>query len=148
MSLFHVDTDATEPTRATKRSVGYDITATSREWNEAQTQITYGTGIRLQDVPEGFFAALFPRSSITKTDLRLANSVGIVDPDYTGEIKVVFDCPLAAAMILSPGNAKIYGVGEAIAQIVFLPFLVDDIIEPVLERGEGGFGSTTKKVKK
>jgi dUTPase len=136
------------PVRATKRSVGYDIVGISREWNDSKTQITYDTGISLGDVPEGFFAALFPKSSIVTTDLRLANSVGVIDPDYTGTIKVVFDVPAVLSDWLSPGNAKIYAVGDAVAQIVFLPFLIDDVIEPVAERGEGGFGSTTKKGKK
>jgi len=34
---------------------------------------------------------LYPRSSVVKTPLRLANSVGIIDSGYRGNIKAVFD---------------------------------------------------------
>jgi len=34
---------------------------------------------------------LFPRSSIYKTPLRLANSIGLIDSGYRGEIIAVFD---------------------------------------------------------
>lgn len=152
MSLFEqISPDAVEPTRATTGSAGYDITATSLEWNESKTKITYGTGLKLGDVPDGYFAALFPRSSIHNTDLRLANSVGVVDADYKGEIRVVFDAPLSAAMVVSPGNLKIYKLGDKICQILFLPVLIGDSIVPTEERGDQGFGSTdtrTKRVKK
>ncbi len=152
MSLFQkLSTEATEPERATTKSAGYDITATSMEWNEAKTKITYGTGLKLGDIPDGYFAALFPRSSVSNTDLRLANSVGVVDADYTGEIKVIFDAPLSAAMVVSPGNLKVYQPGDRIAQILFLPVLIGDVVVPTEER-DGGFGSTTdtktKRVKK
>ena len=138
--------DATLPVRATKGSVGYDLVATSYEWNESKTKIEYTTGVALKGVPEGFFAAVFPRSSISETDLRLANSVGVIDPDFKDGIRLVFDVPLSAAMVVSPGNCRIYGVNDRIAQIVFLPFLVDDVVVPTEER-EGGFGSTGKKKK-
>lgn len=143
MSLFKLIAEgAVLPERATKGSVGFDLVAISRTWNDAQTQITYDTGVALEDVPEGHFAAIFPRSSIIKTDLRLANSVGVIDPDYTDSIKVVFDAPLSAAMVVSPGNLNIYAVGDKIAQIVFLPFLVGGTVTTIRE---GGFGSTDKK---
>ncbi len=152
MSLFELmSLDAVEPTRATLKSAGYDITATTMEWNEAKTKITYGTGLKLGDIPDGFFAAIFPRSSIHNTDLRLANSVGVVDSDYTGEILVVFDAPLSAAMVVSPGNLKVYQPGDRIAQVLFLPVLIGDVVAPTEERGDGGFGSSdtkTKRVKK
>jgi dUTPase len=37
----------------------------------------------------GFY--LYPRSSISKTNLRLANSVGIIDSGYRGNILAIFD---------------------------------------------------------
>lgn len=135
--------DATLPTRATAGSVGYDLIATEREWSDSHDTVTYGTGIGIQDIPEGHFAAIFPRSSIVNTDLRLANSVGVIDPDYPGEILVKFDVPKVSAHVLSRGNARIYSVGDKIAQVVILPFFVGG--EIVTVQREGGFGSTDTK---
>ena len=46
----------------------------------------YGTGLGLE-IPEGYVALLFPRSSISNTDHYLRNSVGVIDSGYRGEIK-------------------------------------------------------------
>lgn len=149
MSLFKLLTpEAVEPTRSTLKSVGYDITATDLEWDGLGSKITYSTGIALGDIPEGYFVAIYPRSSVHETNLRLANSVGIIDPDYEGEIKVVFDCPLSAAMVISKGNARCYKVGDKIAQAVLLPYLTADVTAPTEDRGDGGFGSTERRKKK
>jgi dUTP pyrophosphatase len=146
--MFEKLTDnAVIPTRATKGSCGYDLVATGHEWSDSGDQITYRTGIRLKDIPEGYFAQLVARSSVVKTDLRLANGVGVIDPDYEGEILVVFDAPRVMSMVISKGNAKIYQVGEKVAQLVILPYLIaEDSV--TAERGTGGFGSSGKKPKK
>lgn len=136
--------DVVIPTRSTRGSVGYDLTATHYEWDDAKTKVTYFTGIRIKDIPEGYFPALFPRSSIVNFDARLANSVGVIDCDYEGEIKVVFDVPLVASQVISPGNARLMPAGSAVAQLVFIPYATDGKIVDV-ERGTGGFGSTSKK---
>jgi len=149
MSRFKLlDPNATMPVRATAGSAGYDLVGIERTWNDSKTQITYRTGVALDEVPEGYFAALFPRSSIVNTDLRLANSVGVIDADYTGEIIVVFDVPAVMSDWLSPGNAKLIPLGASIAQILFLPCLTEDEVPPTTERGDGGFGSTTKRAKR
>ncbi len=43
----------------------------------------------LEKITRGFY--LYPRSSLSKTSLRLSNSVGIIDPGYRGNIKCAFD---------------------------------------------------------
>lgn len=63
---------------------GFDLTAIWKE--ETDKYIEYGTGIAFE-IPVGFVGLLFPRSSITKGDLILKNSVGVVDASYRGEIK-------------------------------------------------------------
>jgi dUTP pyrophosphatase len=86
---------------------------------------------------------LYPRSSISKTNLRLANSVGIIDAGYRGHIMAVFDIN---------NNNNIY-VGKAYERYVQIcaPGLIPITVEIVnsieelgekTERGEGGFGST------
>lgn len=90
--------------------------------------------------PIGYF--LMPRSSISKTSLRLANSVGVIDSGYRGELIAMFDCFY--------GDYKIEE-GSRLMQIVapsmmpIYPILVDSEEElGTTSRGEGGFGSTGK----
>ena len=84
---------------------------------------------------------LYPRSSISKTKFRLANSVGIIDSGYRGNLKVALDC-----WGTSSGSCKAF---HKLVQICmpdlssdFEVEIVDDLDET--ERGEGGFGSTGK----
>lgn len=84
---------------------------------------------------------LYPRSSIIKTPLRLANSVGIIDSGYRGTIKAVFD-------VKSEYNIEKYSRLIQICSPTLAPLVVKivDNIEDlgVTERGSGGFGSTGK----
>jgi dUTP pyrophosphatase len=99
---------------------------------------------------------LYPRSSIAKTPLLLANSVGIVDSSYRGTIKAAFrNTYLTQNWIHGESDEKEdYGYtiqeGERLVQIcgpTLLPIklkLVDSL--DTTERGEGGFGSTGKGI--
>lgn len=96
------------------------------------------TGVCVE-IPVGFVGLLFPRSSISKTPLRMANSVGVIDAGFTGEIKV----PLYNTSDVGIRDINKY---ERIAQLVIVPLadvsieIVDELEES--ERGNGGFGST------
>lgn len=86
------------------------------------------------DSPIGYY--LYARSSIAKTGLRLANSVGIIDSGYRGNIMAYFD-------VIKNDNIEIYQRLVQICAPDLRPFkveLVDSLDET--ERGEGGFGST------
>lgn len=94
---------------------------------------------------------LYPRSSLSKTPLRLANSVGIIDSGYRGEIIGKFD--ISTHMLFL--KAK-WGCGpfERLVQLCapslmpILPVLVDTVEElGSSQRGEGGFGSTGRSTK-
>jgi len=89
----------------------------------------------------GFY--MYPRSSISKTPLRLANNVGIIDAGYRGHLIGMFDLPA--------GNTEHIAKFDKYLQIC-APGLVPVFIELVgckedlgeqTERGEGGFGSTS-----
>lgn len=97
-----------------------------------------GTGVHLA-MPEGMFALQAPRSGLScYHGITLANSPGIIDPGYRGEIR----CKLVN---LSDEPYTVYPL-ERIAQLVFLPFVnavftdVDSLPESL--RGEDGYGST------
>ena len=83
---------------------------------------------------------IVPRSSIYKTPLRMANSIGVIDSGYRGELMVPVDNPTDDDYMITPG--------ERLFQII-LPNLEEFEVEIVdylsdSERGDGGFGSTGK----
>ena len=108
---------------------------------ESGKQLICSTGLAFE-IPEGYAGFLFPRSSIVRTDVRLANAVGVIDADYRGELSIVFD------LQPSGGMTPTYTVGDRVAQLVIMPVatvelqLVDDLEDT--ERGTGGYGSTGK----
>ena len=83
---------------------------------------------------------LVPRSSISKTPLRMANSIGIIDKSYRGKVMVKLDNISNEEFILKEGSCYF----QIVAFNGILPRfnLVDKI--GYTERGEGGFGSTTR----
>lgn len=97
------------------------------------------TGLAFE-IPEGHFGAIYPRSSISKMDLRLCNSVGILDSGYRGELFVLFDFKT------DPRTARVYRNGDRCCQLIiqkyekFAPYEVEELSET--ERGAGGFGSS------
>lgn len=84
---LHVD--AVVPSYAKPGDAGMDLTATTSEIDKSGLYIEYGIGIAVE-IPEGYVGLLFPRSSLSKTSLVLANHVGVVDSGYRGEIKFRF----------------------------------------------------------
>jgi len=84
---------------------------------------------------------VFPRSSISKTPLRLANSVGVIDSGYRGELMGVFDNRSNCPYRVSVGDRLLQAVSFTGEEVTFE--LVDKLDETA--RGEGGFGSTTAK---
>jgi dUTP pyrophosphatase len=90
----------------------------------------------------GFF--MMPRSSLSGTPLRLANSIGVIDSGYRGNLIGKFDCAI--------GNDDIFNVKQydKLLQIIapgMVPIYVTivnstDELGDNTERGSGGFGST------
>jgi dUTP pyrophosphatase len=96
---------------------------------------------------------MYPRSSLSKTKLRLANSVGIIDAGYRGNLIGMFDVVNIDENVKQDKNRKadyIAKVNDRLLQICapgLVPIyveIVDDICElgNETERGNGGFGST------
>lgn len=131
--------DAVIPTYAHDGDAGMDLTATSKSVNSMY--IEYGTSLAME-IPTGYVGLLFPRSSVSKTSLTLANSVGVIDSTYKGEIKLRFKYD--ALLVKIPEST--YKIGERIGQIMIIPFPKVEFEEvkelSQSERGEGGFGST------
>ena len=81
---------------------------------------------------------LYPRSSIIKTPLRLANSVGIIDAGYRGNIIACVDNIKNIAFKIEKGTRLFQICGPTLEPIVFR--LVEELSNT--QRGLGGFGST------
>lgn len=78
--------DAVIPSRARPSETGFDLTLIRIAKSYGNVTL-YGTGICVQP-PTGFYFDMVPRSSIIKSGYMLANSVGVIDQGYTGEIMV------------------------------------------------------------
>ncbi|EDO06938.1 dUTPase family protein [Babesia bovis T2Bo] len=81
---------------------------------------------------------LAPRSSISKTPLRLANSIGIIDAAYRGDIKVAFDNISDEPYTIQSGDRLVQVISYDGEEISYE--LVNELDQT--ERGEKGFGST------
>jgi dUTPase len=92
---------------------------------------------------------LYPRSSIVKTPLRLANSVGIIDSGYRGELAAVVDKHDASndwKTVLKRECKKLDRLFQICAPDL-APFRVELVgneseLSGDTERGSGGFGSS------
>lgn len=95
---------------------------------------------------------MYPRSSLSKTRLRLANSVGIIDSGYRGNLIGMFDCFSAGKQSLCETEYDyVVKPFEKLVQICapdLRPIFVELVeseeeLSSVTSRGEGGFGSTS-----
>lgn len=84
---------------------------------------------------------LYPRSSISKSFIRLANSVGIIDAGYRGPMIAMVDVIYEYECCLTPYEKMFQICAPGLVPIVVE--LVEDLGVKT-ERGEGGFGSTTR----
>jgi len=99
-----------------------------------------GTGIAVE-IPKGYFGLLVPRSSMGGIRIGLANTVGVIDHEYRGEIQVFLENKVKDARSLDKG--------ARVAQLIILPFAtaklvkVEELKDSV--RGKKGWGSTGHK---
>lgn len=129
--------DAIIPTRGSDRSVGYDLYSVADTIVPCQAGNTLvATGLAIT-LPPGCYGRVAPRSGLAVKHC-IQVGAGVIDPDYTGEVKVV---------LFNHGD-KDFEVkkGDRIAQLVLErcetpPIEEINIVEDT-ERGSGGFGST------
>jgi dUTP pyrophosphatase len=148
VNIKKMNPNAVIPFYSRKGDAGLDLTAISID---AQSNyIEYGTGLAIE-IPEGHVGFLFPRSSISKYDLLQCNSVGVIDSNYRGEIKIRFKRTSELKSQLF--DEKLYNIGDRIGQLIIMPYpqiefvevqelstLIEGDVTPI--RGEGAFGSS------
>lgn len=134
------------PKYAKYGDAGLDLTAVSRKYDN-DGNIVYNTGLAIE-IPYGYVGLLFPRSSISKKDLSLCNSVGVIDAGYRGEIIFKFKPALGYITELEGYVSPQYEIGERVGQLLIIPYPsieleeVDNLSNS--DRGEEGYGSTGK----
>lgn len=133
------------PTYATKGSAAIDLRACLEQPRTVQPGETalIPSGIAISIHDPGIVALLVPRSGLgIKHGIILANTVGVIDSDYQGEIGIGIVNRGAVSYTIEPG--------ERICQMMFVP-VTQVALEIVAEfsketeRGTGGFGSTGSK---
>ena len=82
-----------------------------------------------------------PRSSICKSPLRLANSMGLIDAGYRGVLKSAFDCIGTEVYTLEKFTRIVQLVSPIKGRVKVVVVQNESDLGETL-RGEGGFGST------
>ena len=138
MNIQILHPNAITPTYATDGAAAFDLHAATIHPTYDKDTVVFGTGLAFE-VPQGHVMLLFSRSGHGfKDDVRLANCVGVIDPDYRGEVKV---------KLRADGNKRpVVKQGDRVAQalIVKAERQVFDVVDTLGQttRGEQGFGST------
>ena len=168
------------PTKGTDRATGFDVVVTSEPEivgelydNGAYKRIDYiqyKTNLKLAVQKEKVFSNFghtdfdydilaFPRSSVSKYNLVLANCIGLIDADYRGEVLLRFkyqwqpeDYKIRTDNLLEGrvNFTKLYNKGDKVCQLkVTKVENVEFVLVYELDsttRGDGGFGSTDTKI--
>ena len=148
ISFRQLHPDAILPTRAYGSPVGLDISAllVSETGRYIQAVIPPRTSRVLNTgfvflPPVGYYLEVCSRSGLSAgtPPIFVANSPGIIDPDYTGELKVI---------LYNGGHESCYVKhGDRIAQLIARQYLPIELVPatevPETERGARGFGSSS-----
>jgi dUTP pyrophosphatase len=140
MKFKKLTTTAITPTRGSPNSAGLDLYADADVLVSSGASVMLGTGIAIE-IPMNHVGLVAIRSSVGKAGVALANSVGVIDSDYRGELKL--------CLTYTAGSGGHYiRKGQAIAQLIVTPYHHVELVEvdalSTTDRGAGGFGSTGK----
>lgn len=140
--------NATLPTRATKNSAGLDLYASEDVFIKVGSTAIVPTGVSLQ-FPNSIMAKIESRSGLASKGVMASG--GIIDSDYTGEVKVILNNLNSNKD--SQGKQKGFSVkkGDRIAQLLLYMVWITDVhhdtiqtVQPDVnnERNDQGFGSS------
>jgi len=168
------------PKKGTDRATGFDVVVTSdpeivgEQYDNGTYKrvdyIQYKTNLKLAVQKERVFSSFgyndldydilaFPRSSVSKYNLVLANCIGLIDADYRGEVLLRFkyiwqpeDYRIRTDNLFegNVNSTKLYNTGDKACQLKVtkvenVEFVLVDELDSTT-RGDGGFGSTDTKV--
>lgn len=136
------------PTKAHPSDVGFDLTIVAKDTELSKFVTLYDTGVIITPNDDSYdntdfdyYIEVVPRSSLAKSGYMLANSIGVIDPEYQGTIKV--------ALVKIDPNAPELTLPFKAVQLIVRRQYTDTILQRVTDdprrasaRGDGGFGST------
>lgn len=127
--------NAVTPQKAHENDAGFDLVAVTKKQSNGFLEL--GTGLSFE-LPPGTVGYLFPRSSISKKNMLLSNSVGVLDNNFRGEVTFRFK-----PSTIGKGS---YDLGDKIGQLIVMPIPAVEIVEVEelgdTERGSGSYGSS------
>lgn len=133
-----VNDNAVIPSKSRFSDVGHDLIIISKHKDISNICALYDTGLQVQ-VPFGYYTEIVPRSSLSKSGYMLANSIGIIDNGYRGNLYI--------ALIKVDPNALPIEFPFKCCQLVLrkqyfsnISVTHDELIDT--QRMGGGFGST------
>ncbi len=142
VSITRLNDDVELPSYAYEGDAGLDLRANADVDIPPHGRVLVPTGLAIA-IPDGYAGFVLPRSGMAlKRGLSVANTPGLIDAHYRGELKVI-------AINLDPDQPVHIERGERIAQLVIqaVPAVrlveVDQLDET--DRGTGGFGSSGAK---
>lgn len=123
------------PQRAHPTDAGADLFALESHEIYPNEQKLVDTGIAVK-IPEGFVGLIYNRSSQGKRGITIPHSVGVIDSDYRGNLKVLLKNISEDPYLIQ--------AGDRVAQLVIQPVQIVDFYDAWndTQRGTGGFGST------
>lgn len=136
--VYKTCTEAIMPSKSRVSDVGYDLSIIRKVKALNNVVTLYDTGIKVR-VPHGYYTEIVPRSSLSKSGHMLANSVGIIDRSYNGNLYV--------ALAKIDESADEIKFPFRCCQLIFKRqhhMMLKEINQDLeaTARGEGGFGST------
>ena len=139
LPIKRLDPDVVLPSYAYEGDAGLDLRANVDIDIAPFERKLIPTGLAVA-IPEGFAGFVQPRSGLAlKSGLSMANTPGLIDAHYRGELKVI-------AVNLDANEAIHISKGERIAQLVIQRVPVVSLMEvdelDKTDRGTGGFGSS------
>lgn len=123
------------PERAHPTDAGADLFAIEAYEIYPGEQKLVDTGVAVK-IPPGLAGFIFNRSSQGKRGITIPHSVGVIDADYRGNLKVLLKNISEDPYLIQPGDR----IAQLVIQRVELPGFYDAWNDT--ERGTGGFGST------
>jgi deoxyuridine 5'-triphosphate nucleotidohydrolase len=144
LKIYKADEKAIVPTKNNYSDAGLDLTIIS-EYKKLNSDTTlYDTGIKLE-IPNGYYVEIVPRSSISRSGYMLANSIGIIDQGYTGNLYVALrKINKGCEDLVLPYKCCQIIMKKQIYPKIIIEDLTKERKENILStsRGAGGFGST------
>ena len=139
LPIKRLDPSVELPSYAYSGDAGLDLRANEDVTLQPYERRLVSTGLAIA-IPEGYAGFLQPRSGMAlKRGLSLANTPGLIDAHYRGELKVI-------AVNLDAHEPIHIERGERIAQLVIQKVPVVNLVEvdelDETDRGDSGFGST------